>query len=283
MTPELASFSDWTLALLPRLFLYPGGLCLLVALWALRFVSGVGRSVALQAWLVDLSRANLLSIALAWVALALAPFPGATTLPSPVDGVVLAALVAISLLVDTAVEGGGRRAERSLWAAGAITLALVLPAIESGSLLVRAGGSTLFLAASSLAVVAGLLALCWEGNGGIAAEVRWLAWFCLGVVPLWQRLTGDNPLAASLFVLAGVGILNGMRNVRGPSGGEFGMRNILTGLYSAFRILPGGAPYFRIPHGYRVASGAAGASVGASGCGVKSGEVEAYLAVIRWI
>jgi len=117
-----------------------------------------------------------------------------------------------------------------LWAAGAITLALVLPTLEGGSLLVPAGGSTLFLAASSLAVVVGLLALCWERNSGIAGQVRWLAWFCLGVVPLWQRLTGDSALATSLFVLAGVGILGGMGN------GEFGMRNVLSLRYSAFRI-----------------------------------------------
>jgi hypothetical protein len=225
VTPELASFSDWTLALLPRLFLYPGGLWLLVVLLALRFASGGARSVSPRALLADLSRANLLSISAAWVALALAPFPGAATLPSPVDSLVLAAIAVLSLLLDTA-EGGDSpqshwRVERRLWAAGAITLALVLPTLVSGSLLVPSGGSTLFLAASSLAVVAGLLALCWERNSEIAGQVRWLAWFCLGVVPLWQRLTGDSALAASLFVLVGVGILGGMRNVQGSLRGEF--------------------------------------------------------------
>jgi hypothetical protein len=40
-------------------------------------------------------------------------------------------------------------------------------------------------------------------------------------VPLWQRLTGDSALAASLFVLVGVGILGGMRNVQGSLRGEF--------------------------------------------------------------
>jgi hypothetical protein len=214
VTPELASFSDWTLALVPRLFLYPGGLWLLVALLALRFASGGGKSVSPRAVLTDLSHANLLSIAVAWVALALAPFPGATALPSPVDSLVLAALAVLSLLLDTAIEGEGPGTEGRLWAAGAITLALVLPGIESGSLLVPPGGATLFLAVSSLAVAAGLLALCWEGNGGVAGEVRWLAWFCLGVVPLWQRLFGDNPWALSLFVLAGLVVLNSTRRLR---------------------------------------------------------------------
>jgi len=30
MTPALAQFSDWVLALLPRLFIYPGGLWMLM-------------------------------------------------------------------------------------------------------------------------------------------------------------------------------------------------------------------------------------------------------------
>jgi len=105
VTPELASFSDWTLALLPRLFLYPGGLWLLVMLLALRFASGCARSVYPRALFADLSHANLISVSTAWVALALAPFPSSATLPSPVDSLVLAAIALLSLLLDSA-EGG---------------------------------------------------------------------------------------------------------------------------------------------------------------------------------
>ena len=214
MTSELASFSDWTLALLPRLFLYPGGLWLLVMLLALHFARGGRKALSLQALSGELSRANLLSLAVAWAAVALSPMPGAGALPSPVDSLVLAALPALSLLLDL-----DARSQRVFLAAGAITVTLLLPAIEYGSLLVRAVGPTGLLVAVGLAVLCGLVALTWEGDRGLAGEVRWLAWFCLGVVPLWQLFFGENPWAVSAFVLVGVVALSLIRNVK------FGTRN----------------------------------------------------------
>jgi len=204
MTPELATFSDWTLALLPRLFLYPGGLWLLAALLLLRFASGGGKAISLRALAADLGRANLLSVALAWACMALMPFPGAPALPSGVDALALAWLPAASLLVDL----NAYSRERAL-AAGAITLALLLPAVDGGSLLASSESSAFVLTFSALAVVAGLFALSLLGYAGIGSEVRWVAWFCLGVVPLWQRVAGDSAWAASLFVFAGVLALNG--------------------------------------------------------------------------
>jgi hypothetical protein len=204
MTPELATFSDWTLALLPRLFLYPGGLWLLAALLLLRVASGRAGAVSPQALASDLGHANLLSIALAWACVAVMPFPGAPPLPAGVDALVLAWLPAVSFLTDR----DAFRWARAL-AAGAITLALLLPAVEAGSLLFTSQSSAFLLILSALAVAAGLLALSLLGATGIASEARWLAWFCLGVVPLWQVVAGDSAWAASLFVFVGVIALNG--------------------------------------------------------------------------
>ena len=201
MTPELASFSDWALALLPRLFLYPGGLALIVVLLVLRFASSGKRSILGKPLLSELSRANLLSLAVAWVAVALAPLPGASNLPSAPDKLVLAALPALSLLLDTPSPSYTR-----LFAGAAITLALLLPAVDAGSLLAPTG-DLLLLALFSLAVLTALVSLSW-GRSEIAGQVRWLAWFCLGVVPLWEQLVGDSAWGAGLFVLAGTFALN---------------------------------------------------------------------------
>jgi hypothetical protein len=204
VTPELTAFSDWTLALLPRIFLYPGGLSLLIALLLLRVASRDPSSISVRLLFADLLQANLLSVALAWAALALAPFPGSGPLPSPVDTLVLAALPALSLLLDANAPSG-----RHIAAVGAITLALILPAVASNSLLPPLASLSLLSIISSLAVISGLLALAWMGDMGMAGQVRWLAWLYLGIALVWQRFMGDGLWVAGLFILLRVLVLHG--------------------------------------------------------------------------
>jgi hypothetical protein len=237
MTPELSTFSDWTLALLPRLFLYPGGLWLLAALLLVRFASSGIRSVSLGVMASDLGRANLLSVAVAWACVAVMPFPGAPALPSGVDALALAWLPALSMLIDISAVSPARAL-----VACAITLALLLPAVEGGSLLASSEGSAFVLVASSLAVVAGLLALSLLGHAGIASETRWVAWFCLGVVPIWQKVAGDSIWATGLFVLVGVLAINGATRLPSISSSKAGQRE------------PAGPGWWRRPAGLAMAS-----------------------------
>ena len=52
----------------------------------------------------DLMGANLPSLAIAWAGVALLPLPGASVLPSPVDRWALAAVLAVSLLLDSGMR-----------------------------------------------------------------------------------------------------------------------------------------------------------------------------------
>lgn len=213
MTPELAAFSDWTLAIVPRLFLYPGGLWLLIALLLLRVTSRGFSSISPRSLLGGLANANLLSVALAWIAVALSPLPGASALPYPVDSLVLAALAALSLLFDITNTDG-----RTVAIGAAITLALMVPALVGGALLVPSGELTQSAIASVLAIMTGLLALSWTGRVYLASQVRWLAWLCLGLVPLYNLIPQGGVWWASLATALAILILTlaaragGLRN-----------------------------------------------------------------------
>jgi hypothetical protein len=218
MTPELAAFSDWTLALLPRLFLYPGGLWLLAALLFFRFASGGLSAVQPSRLLQDLAGLSLLSTALAWTAIALLPFPGVPPLPYPVDRFVPLALLALSLTLDI---GDGKASRLQGEVTVIMILALLIPAIESRTLFGTSAHPTIAVVASSLAVGIGLVALqrTGEGQQGIEGGVRWLGWLCLGLLPLWQLFAVDSAWLPSLVVGVALLLLCGLGRLL-PGGGR---------------------------------------------------------------
>jgi hypothetical protein len=170
VTPDLAAFSDWTLALLPRLFLNPGGLFLVGALALLRAATGGLGALSPRALLHDFAGANTLSLALVWAAIAMVAVPG-RPLPFAPGAPVLALLLALSLLLDIT---GGRGPEQAL-AGAAVTLALLVPAVESGA------GLVVWIAVG-LAVLAGVYALS-ALRADLAAQARAVGW-------VWLWLSG---------------------------------------------------------------------------------------------
>jgi hypothetical protein len=175
VTPDLAAFSDWALALLPRLFLYPGGLFLLASLALLRLASGGAGALAPPAVLRDLAGTNALSLAVAWAAVALLPLPG-WTLPFAPGSPVLALLLALSLLLDITEVQSTERA----FAGGAVTLALLVPPVEGVPGLV-------VWSVVGLAVVSAVIALGASSRGTLAGQVRSVGW-------LWVWLSGGLTL-----------------------------------------------------------------------------------------
>lgn len=187
MTPELAQFSDWVLALLPRLFIYPGGLWLLVGVALIRLAENGTKGVEPRAWLDDLMGANLPSLAIAWTGVALLPLPGASVLPEPVDRWALAAVVAVSLLLDGGMRGAGKG--RMAQAGAAITLAILAPLAGGDSIAglpaYYASRAPLAFGLAVAAVVIGLVVMVWWRGGGIAGEVRGLGWLALALMPVY--------------------------------------------------------------------------------------------------
>jgi hypothetical protein len=182
----LAGFSDWALSLLPRLFLYPGGAWMLVMLLCLRLASGGPKAVRPATLIADLIKASLPALAVAWAALALISLPGASTLSAPVDRLVLAWLLLVSLTMS---EVG--REDNHRWAAGwigaGITLALLSPLTRGRSLLLVGDVAPWNLSSvlSLLAVGAGLVALSMSASRDLPGAVGWLAWLGLGLTPVW--------------------------------------------------------------------------------------------------
>ena len=170
MTPDLAAFADWTLALLPRLFLYPGGLFLVGAIALLRAVAGGLGALSPRALLHDFAGANTLSLAIVWAAIAVVPVPG-RTLPFAPGAPVLALLFALSLLLDIT----GERGREQVLAGAAVTLALLVPTVESEA------GLAVWVAAG-LAVLAGVHAFG-ALRDDLAAQARAVGW-------VWLWLSG---------------------------------------------------------------------------------------------
>jgi hypothetical protein len=202
LTPDLASFSQWTLALLPRLFLYPGGLWLLGALLLLRYTWTMGEGR--RSLRVEVAELDLLPAAAAWGAISLMPLPGAAVLPFPVDRLALTALLAFSLLAGSKRSDGLVRLEAV--ASGAIMMALMVPVGMEGSLLVLSFGSGWLVVLQVLGAMLGLLALAWMGQQGIAARLRWVGWLLMGLQPLFGALPSDGGILW-ISLLAGAGIL----------------------------------------------------------------------------
>jgi hypothetical protein len=209
MTSDLASFSDWTLALLPRLLLYPGGLWMLAGLLTVRAFWGGRDAVRPDAFLLLLSRSNLLSTALAWAVLALSAFPGASLLPLPVDRLALAGLCALSFILDVKAP-----TRSQVMACAGITLALIVPVVGDDGLLSTYTGPLIALSLSILAVLGGtaILLVVEPEQNRLAADVRLFAWLGLVLSPLWPHLPlGLAPLSgvvASLIVFLVASLLS---------------------------------------------------------------------------
>jgi hypothetical protein len=209
MTPDLQSFSSWTLALLPRLFLYPGGLWMLAALLWLRVNSGGLSAVRPSMLLRGLAGARLGSLATAWAALALLPLPGAATFAIPADRLALVALLAVSLVFD---DAGLEERYLSM----GITLAAVAPVASQRSLIsTGSGGWADWLAA--LAIGVGLFFL--PASGGLAGKVRLLGWLGLGSAPLWALLPSPGLLWVSVVYAIAIGLLGLGRKLLKPKAG----------------------------------------------------------------
>ncbi len=196
MTPELATFSDWTLAVLFRLFVYPGGVGVLAAVVTFGPSVGtlrLGRGTA-GLTRVRLAQAPLLPVATGWAALALLPLPGAPPLPFPVDVLALSGLTMVCLLLDEHL----RRAPapdhaRFAHIEVAMALAVLAPAAGGEGLL---GGYAAHTPAGWLALAAVLVGLTclWSLEVGCLADgVRWLVWLGLGAAPLWTVWARHTP------------------------------------------------------------------------------------------
>lgn len=200
----LTGFSDWALSLLPRLFLYPGGLAVVVALFLALFISrlatGTARKSLLHHALHLLTNANIPALACAWAALAILPLPGASPLPLQVDRFSLVAVAATSLLFDVAYEREHTKDE--LWSNVAIVLALISPLASHRGLVPGGQEQGIVDYLAGVAVLVGLVgsvgSACYRWSGA----ARWLAWWgaalTLGALPgdVW----GLTTLPAALVV-----------------------------------------------------------------------------------
>lgn len=190
----LAGFSDWALALLPRLFLYPGGLAIAAALVLALFTSrpSDGTSVVRQA-LSLIANANILPLALAWAMLSVLPVPGTAPLPFPVDRFSIVAIVAASLLFD--LIASKERQQDELWPSLAILLALMSPLAWQGGLMQGNGDEGVSGYLAGAATLIGLAGLFGGPRCGWSAAARWLAWWgaalALGTLPAgaWGLVT----------------------------------------------------------------------------------------------
>lgn len=189
---DLAGFSEWMLALLPRLFLYPGGLWLLAVIIGLKFV-GAGRQAASpRALLSNLFSADLLALATAWSAVALLPNVAATPHTFPTDRLALSCLLAISLLLEPRKPG--------LHLELAVLAAVIVPVAGQSSLLNANIGASGWL--SLLAVLLGMAALVPQATNNLALAVRLIGWLGLASAPLWALPRLQDPLRVLLAFTA---------------------------------------------------------------------------------
>lgn len=199
----LAGFSDWALALLPRLFLYPGGPGLVAALFLALGMSwgatATTPSTALRQTLRLLTKANIPALACAWAALSILPLPGLGALPFPVDRFSMLAVTATSLLFDLLTPGETSREE--LWPSLAIALALMSPVVLQRGLAPGAQEQGIVSFVAGAAVMTGLAGLLGSTRYGWSGAARWLAWwgaaFALGASPgeMWGWATLPATLA----------------------------------------------------------------------------------------
>ena len=196
----LAGFSDWALALLPRMLLYPGGLAIIAALSLALFKSRRATDTPLlRNTLLLAANANILSLSCAWAALSILPIPGMAPLPFPADRFSILALIAASLLFDLVPAEEGDRGE--LWPTLAIVLALMSPIASQRGLMPVGQGNNVTGYLAGAAVLVGLVGLFGSALYGWSGAARWLAWwgagFALGVLPAgaWGLVTLPLTLA----------------------------------------------------------------------------------------
>ncbi|MEA2572741.1 MAG: hypothetical protein QOH93_39 [Chloroflexia bacterium] len=199
----LAGFSDWALALLPRLFLYPGGLALIGALLLALLLprpNSDSAQTTLHRALHLVAHANIPALACVWAALSILPLPGVSPLPFPVDRFSILAITAMSLLFDFTAKSERNRSE--LWPNVAIVLALMSPVAAQRGLVTGPAAEGVIGYLAGAAVLAGLVGLFDSMGEGWSQAARWLAWwgvaFALSMLPagVWGLLT--LPLALGL-------------------------------------------------------------------------------------
>ena len=198
----LSAFSDWTLVLLPRLFLYPGGIWALGVLLLLRFACGGLSAVKAHSLRADFARSESLVIATAWASLALMPLPGTAPLPFPIDRFALAGLLATSFLLARRGASDMKRG-RIPPIEVAMTLAVLAPMASSSTLLrIGESGNAAIANVAALSSLAVGLCLLWPEVLDMGTGVRWLGWLGLGAVPLWDTSLPFAGIALSTGVYA---------------------------------------------------------------------------------
>ena len=191
MDSALSQFSDWTLALLPRLFLYPGGLWVLGALVWLNLIRG---GFSARRWAQGLaSTPTMLSAAVAWAALALMPLPGVPPMPIPADRFALVGLLVTSLLISV-------YSDDSLSLNGALVgvglaVAALAPLASGRDLM----ASSVEWGASGWVALAAILSGLLVPRGDLESDFRLLGWLGLGAAPVWALLE-KQPSGGVLWV-----------------------------------------------------------------------------------
>ena len=204
---DLAGFSEWTLALLPRLFLYPGGLWLLITILGMRFIIDGRQAIRPGSLIVILSRVGLPSMATAWAAVALLPLPGAVSLTFPTDRLALAGLLAVSLAFDgySAPKDEGRTTtgHRSLvtghFTELAIFISVLAPLAAQTTLIDVRSGIPGWI--SLFAVFLGVAALSPQAASSLSLAVRLIGWLGLASAPLWMLPRLENPVRGALVYM----------------------------------------------------------------------------------
>lgn len=224
MNTDLSHFSEWALALLPRLFLYPGALFALAAWVMLRLAVDGVTGINPRTLILSMTRLNL-PAALAWVAVALLPLPAAAPLSFPAGTFVIAGLLLTSLVTGWSGLTGEREyvPAAALSANIALAAAVIAPAAAGSTLLRPTVEGTGGQITQWLALAAGMAGLCVLAPGAareFSSGLRWLAWLGLLAYPLFGQGFIPALLALCLAYLAGIAIAGFYARMRALSPSE---------------------------------------------------------------
>ncbi|HKP51398.1 MAG TPA: hypothetical protein VJ183_01970 [Chloroflexia bacterium] len=201
----LEGFSDWVLALLTRLFLYPGGVWLLVVLAGLRFACGGAATIRPTALATVLLKSSLPALSVAWAAISMLPLPGASALSAPIDRLALTALVLASLALDNHPD------LREVAISASMALAVLSPLAQGDALLREVRPWEVSSVLSMLCVAVALLVLSNKVVLSLPGAVRWLSWLGLGFAPVlagWGGHLLPGILGTSLVYATSIAILS---------------------------------------------------------------------------